>query len=39
MSSSESIHLNTQKYRLLKFLAVNPQRVINRCELLDEVWG
>ncbi len=36
---SELIPLNTQEYRLLKFFAENPQRVINRYELLDEVWG
>jgi DNA-binding response OmpR family regulator len=25
--------------RLLKFFAENPQRVLNRYELLDEVWS
>lgn len=39
LRGSEPIPLNTQEYRLLKFLAENPQRVINRYELLDEVWG
>ena len=36
---SESIPLNTQEYRLLKFFAQNPQRVLGRYELMDEVWG
>ena len=35
----ELIPLNTQEYRLLKFFTENPQRVIGRFELLDEVWG
>jgi two-component system, OmpR family, alkaline phosphatase synthesis response regulator PhoP len=35
----ELIPLNTQEYRLLKFFTKNPQRVIGRNELLDEVWG
>jgi two-component system alkaline phosphatase synthesis response regulator PhoP len=39
LRGSEPIPLNTQEYRLLKFFAENPQRVINRYELLDEVWG
>ena len=39
MRGSRLIPLNTQEYRLLKFFAENPQRVLNRCELLDEVWG
>ena len=39
LRGSEPIALNTQEYRLLKFFAENPQRVISRYELLDEVWG
>ena len=39
LRGSEPIPLNTQEYRLLKFFAENPQRVLNRYELLDEVWG
>lgn len=33
------IELNAQEYRLLKFLVENPDRVISRNELLNEVWG
>jgi len=33
------IALNTQEYRLLKFFAENPRRVIDRGELMDQVWG
>jgi DNA-binding response OmpR family regulator len=39
LRGSEPIPLNTQEYRLLKFFAENPQRVLIRYELLDEVWG
>jgi DNA-binding response OmpR family regulator len=34
-----SVALNAQEYRLLKFLVENPDRVISRDELLNEVWG
>jgi len=36
---STPVPLNTQEYRLLKFFAENPQRVLSRYELMDEVWG
>ncbi len=39
LRGSEPIPLNTQEYRLLKFFAENPQRVLSRYELMDEVWG
>jgi two-component system, OmpR family, alkaline phosphatase synthesis response regulator PhoP len=35
----ESIALNAQEYRLLEFLATNPDRVIGREEILDLAWG
>lgn len=35
----ESIQLNAQEYKLLEFFASNPDRVIKREEVLDEVWG
>ncbi|HOV63481.1 MAG TPA: response regulator transcription factor [Spirochaetia bacterium] len=37
--SGETIPLNTHEYLLLKFLAENPNRVVSRDEILDEVWG
>ena len=33
------IPLSTQEYRLLEYFLQNPNRVISRNELLDEVWG
>jgi len=33
------VDLNSQEYRLLKFFAENPDRVLSRDELLDGVWG
>jgi DNA-binding response OmpR family regulator len=33
------VSLNAQEYRLLEFLAANPDRVIGREEILDVVWG
>ncbi|MGA2547750.1 MAG: response regulator transcription factor [Rectinemataceae bacterium] len=33
------VSLNAQEYRLLEFLAANPDRVIGRKEILDVVWG
>lgn len=33
------VHLNAQEYRLLEFLASNPDRVIERNEILDSVWS
>ncbi len=35
----EAVPLNAQEYRLLEFLAANPNRVIGREEMLDSVWG
>jgi DNA-binding response OmpR family regulator len=35
----EAVPLNAQEYRLLEFLAANPDRVIGREEILDLVWG
>jgi len=35
---STPIPLNTQEYRLLEFFVRNPGRVLNRYELMDEVW-
>lgn len=36
---TETIALNAQEYRLLEFLATNPDRVIGREEILDLAWG
>lgn len=33
------IHLGPTEYRLLKFLMTHPDRVYNRSQLLDRVWG
>lgn len=33
------VPLTAQEFKLLKFLASSPDRVISREELLDEVWG
>ena len=33
------VPLNAQEYRLLCYLAANPNRVIERDEILDRVWG
>ncbi len=35
----EPIFLTAQEFKTLKFLAQNPERVISRDELLNEVWG
>jgi DNA-binding response OmpR family regulator len=35
----ESVFLTAQEFKTLKFLAQNPERVISRDELLNEVWG
>jgi DNA-binding response OmpR family regulator len=37
--SGKSITLTTQEFKLLKYLASSPGRVISREELLNEVWG
>jgi DNA-binding response OmpR family regulator len=36
---SESISLTTQEFKTLKFMIQNPERVISREELLNQVWG
>lgn len=35
----ETIHMRPTEYRLLTFLALNGDRVLNHQELLDKVWG
>ena len=35
----ESVFLTAQEFKTLKFLVQNPERVISRDELLNEVWG
>ena len=35
----EALQLNGQEFKLLEFLATNPDRVIKREEILNEVWG
>ena len=37
--SGKSITLTTQEFKLLKYLASSPGRVVSREELLNEVWG
>jgi DNA-binding response OmpR family regulator len=37
--AGESIALTAQEFKTLKFLVQNPERVITRDELLNEVWG
>jgi len=37
--SGEPIVLTAQEFKTLKFLVQNPERVITRDELLNEVWG
>jgi DNA-binding response OmpR family regulator len=39
LRGKEPVSLNAQEYRLLEFLAANPDRVIGREEILDQVWG
>jgi DNA-binding response OmpR family regulator len=39
LRGGEPVPLNAQEYRLLEFLAANPDRVIAREEILDLVWG
>jgi DNA-binding response OmpR family regulator len=38
-SKGESITLTAQEFKLLKYLAASPGRVVSREELLNEVWG
>lgn len=35
----EPVRLTTQEFKTLKFLMQNPERVLSRSELLNEVWG
>jgi DNA-binding response OmpR family regulator len=37
--AGEAVTLTTQEFKLLKFFARSPGRVISREELLNEVWG
>jgi DNA-binding response OmpR family regulator len=37
--AGEPVAITAQEFRLLKFFAQNPGRVITRSELLNEVWG
>jgi DNA-binding response OmpR family regulator len=37
--SSKSLSLTAQEFKLLKYFANSPSRVISREELLNEVWG
>jgi two-component system, OmpR family, alkaline phosphatase synthesis response regulator PhoP len=37
--AGKSVTLTTQEFKLLKYLATSPGRVISREELLNEVWG
>src|SRR5437016_4021783 len=39
LRSGQSLPLTAQEFRLLKFFAQNPGRVLSRDELLNEVWG
>jgi len=39
MRNGEAIALTAQEFKTLKFLVQNPERVISRDELLNEVWG
>lgn len=39
LKGEEEISLNTQEYRLLRYLADHPDKIISRHELLDNVWG
>lgn len=35
----QSVPLTSQEFKMLKFMVQNPERVISREELLNEVWG
>ena len=35
----EAVSLTPQEFKVLKYFVANPERVINRDELLNEVWG
>jgi DNA-binding response OmpR family regulator len=35
----QAVALTPQEFKILKFMAQTPERVISREELLNEVWG
>ncbi len=35
----DQISLNAQEYRLLEYLALHPQQIVSRDQILDDVWG
>jgi two-component system, OmpR family, alkaline phosphatase synthesis response regulator PhoP len=37
--AGQTISLTSQEFKMLKFMVQNPERVISREELLNEVWG
>jgi len=39
LKNGEPVPLNAQEYRLLCYLVGHPSRVIDRDEILDQVWG
>ena len=39
LKNGEPLALNAQEYRLLCYLADHPNRVLDREEILDQVWG
>jgi len=39
LKNGEPVALNAQEYRLLCYLAGHPNRVLDRDEILDQVWG
>jgi DNA-binding response OmpR family regulator len=39
MRGGEQIPLTAQEFKVLKFMVQNPERVVSRDELLNEVWG
>jgi len=39
LKNGEGVPLNAQEYRLLCYLAAHPNRVLDRDEILDQVWG
>src|ERR1700737_2354171 len=39
LRGGEAIELTTTEYRLLRYLMLNPRRVLTRAQLLDHVWN
>src|SRR5438105_297796 len=39
LRNGQSVSMTAQEFKLLRFFAQNPERVIARNELLNEVWG